>query len=59
MKTVARHSRGQAMTEYLVVTIFCVLALTLVVLGPAPVVELADAIKSFFSAYSYAISVTP
>ncbi|UUZ55956.1 hypothetical protein LP419_11240 [Massilia sp. H-1] len=47
------------MTEYLVVAVFCVLALTLVVLGPAPVVELVDAIKSFFSAYSYVISVTP
>lgn len=59
MIAVPRRSRGQAMTEYLVVAVFCVLALTLVILGPAPVVELVDALKSFFSAYSYAISVTP
>lgn len=56
---IPRHSRGQAMTEYLVVAVFCVLALTLIALGPAPVIELLDAIKSFFAAYSYAISVTP
>lgn len=61
MKHRYRHhwSCGQAMTEYLVVLVFCVIVLTAAVLQPAPVIELMAAIKGFFSAYAYAISVTP
>lgn len=54
-----KAARGQASTEYLVVLAFCVLVLVASVLGPAPVVELVQAIKDYFAAYSYAISVTP
>lgn len=52
-------ARGQASTEYIVVLAFCVMALVLTMLGPAPVLELVQAIKDYFAAYSYAISVTP
>lgn len=52
-------ARGQASTEYLVVLAFCVIVLIVSALGPAPVVELVQAIKDYFAAYSYAISVTP
>jgi Flp pilus assembly pilin Flp len=54
-----RGQRGQAMTEYLVIGAFCLMVLVLVALGPAPIVELVSSIKKFFSAYSYAISITP
>jgi Flp pilus assembly pilin Flp len=53
-----RSQRGQAMTEYLVVGVFCVAILVAVSAGPQPVQELLDAIKNFFRAYSYVISVT-
>ena len=53
-----RPQQGQAMTEYLVVGVFCVVILVAVALGPAPVQELLDAIKKFFQAYSYVLSVT-
>lgn len=53
-----RSQRGQAMTEYLVVGVFCVAILVAVSAGPRPVQELLDAIKNFFRAYSYVISVT-
>lgn len=46
------------MTEYLVVGVFCVAILVAVSAGPQPVQELLDAIKNFFRAYSYVISVT-
>lgn len=51
--------RGQASTEYLVVLAFCVVVLVVSAFGPAPVVEVIQAIKDYFAAYSYAISVTP
>lgn len=61
MKRRFRHHRyaGQAMTEYLIVIVFSVIVLAVAVLQPAPVTELMAAIKGFFSAYAYAISVTP
>ena len=59
MRSAMRGQRGQAMTEYLVIGAFCLMVLVLVSLGPAPIVELVSAIKKFFSAYSYAISITP
>ncbi|WP_332878242.1 hypothetical protein [Massilia sp. S19_KUP03_FR1] len=58
MRAPLHHRRGQAMTEYLVVGVFCVIILVTVALGPQPVQELLDAIKNFFKAYSYVISVT-
>lgn len=51
-------ARGQAMTEYLVVVSLCVLILVVATLDPSPLAELMAAIKRFFSAYSYAISVS-
>ena len=54
-----RRQRGQAMSEYLVVAAFCVMVLVLISLGPSPIQELIDAIKMYFSAYSYVISITP
>jgi Flp pilus assembly pilin Flp len=60
MRTLQRgSSHGQAMTEYLLVVGLCVLVLVLTALGPQPIVDLLNAIKKFFSAYSYAISITP
>jgi Flp pilus assembly pilin Flp len=53
------RATGQASSEYLVVLAFCVIVLITAAAGPAPVKELIQAIKDFFSAYSYAISVTP
>ncbi|MFL6708584.1 MAG: hypothetical protein ACJ8HI_10295 [Massilia sp.] len=46
------------MTEYLVVAVFCVGVLVAVALGPAPIQELIAAIKNFFRAYSYTISIS-
>jgi Flp pilus assembly pilin Flp len=59
MKTRGRHyhCRGQAMTEYVIVVLFCAVGLILV-REPSPVAQLVAAIKGFFSAYAYAISVT-
>lgn len=50
--------RGQAMTEYLVVGVFCVILIVAVALGPQPVQELLGNIKNFFRAYSYVISIS-
>lgn len=46
------------MTEYLVVGVFCLVVIVAVSLGPQPIEELIDAVKKFFSAYSYVMSVT-
>ncbi len=54
----AGRQRGQAMTEYLVIGAFCIMVLVIAALGPSPLLELVEAIKKFFSAYSYAISIT-
>lgn len=51
-------ARGQAMTEYLVLVSLCVIILVVATLNPSPLAELMAAIKRFFSAYSYAISVS-
>lgn len=52
-----RRQRGQAMTEYAVVVALCVVVLVIATLDPSPLAELLAAIKRFFAAYSYAISV--
>lgn len=52
------RQQGQAMTEYLVVAVFCLLLLVAIALGPSPIQEMITAIKKYFSAYSFAISLT-
>ncbi|MFC0253900.1 hypothetical protein [Massilia consociata] len=54
-----KPARGQASTEYLVVLVLCVVVLVASALGASPVQELIQAVKNYFAAYSYAISVTP
>ncbi len=56
--TFSTRCRGQAMTEYIIVVAFTAVILILSSLGdPSPIKMLADAIKSFYKAFSYAISV--
>lgn len=50
---------GQASTEYLMVLVFFVVVLIVVAIDPPPVQQLITSIKSFFAAYSFAISLTP
>jgi Flp pilus assembly pilin Flp len=52
-------ARGQASTEYVVVLAFCVITLIVLAQDPSPVRQLVEAIKDYFAAYSYAISLTP
>ena len=53
------RQHGQAIVEYLLVTLLCVVVLV-VSTGDGPVIgSLKDAIKGFFKAFSFAISVTP
>jgi Flp pilus assembly pilin Flp len=52
-------AEGQSSIEYLVVLAFCVLVVVAVSVESSPFHELILAIKSFFSAYSFAISLTP
>lgn len=59
MKTPPSSQRGQAMTEYLLIGAFCLIVLVVAAVGPGPIGDLVAAIKNFFSAYSYAISITP
>jgi Flp pilus assembly pilin Flp len=49
---------GQALTEYIVVVTFCVVALIVLANDSSPLKELLDAIKSFYRAYSYVLSVS-
>lgn len=59
MKRSHSIGRGQAMTEYLIVLSFTVAVLILSSLGkPSPIDMLMDALKSFYAAFSYAISVS-
>lgn len=55
----ASRTRGQAGTEYLVVLACCVIGLFAAAAEPAPIHALLAAIKGFFAAYSFAISLTP
>jgi Flp pilus assembly pilin Flp len=57
-----RHNKqevGQAMVEYIVVTLMVVVVLLLASGEGAVLTQLNDAIKSFFRAYSYAMSIAP
>ncbi len=49
--------RGQAAVEYAIV--LGMLVLVVVAVEPSVIQELIDAIKTFFRAFSWAISVTP
>lgn len=53
------RARGQAATEYLVVLACCIVGLFVAALEPAPIHALLAAIKGFFAAYSFSISLTP
>ena len=55
----ANAQRGQAIVEYVMVTLFCVLVLLLATNDGPAIGALKNAIKDFFKAYSYAISITP
>jgi Flp pilus assembly pilin Flp len=50
---------GQAAVEYAVVMAMCVIALITVTSDPSVIDELITAMKNFYKAFSYAISVTP
>lgn len=53
-----RYSCGQAMVEYAVVVTLGALVLIWSSLGdPSPIQQLIDALKSFYKAFSFAISV--
>jgi Flp pilus assembly pilin Flp len=54
-----KTSYGQAMTEYIVVATLGALALIWSTLGnPSPIDQLVTALKGFYKAFSYAISVS-
>jgi Flp pilus assembly pilin Flp len=61
MSRSSRHpsQRGQAAAEYAVVMAMCVIALITVTSDPSVIDELITAMKNFYRAFSYAISVTP
>ncbi|MDT8839821.1 hypothetical protein ParKJ_20555 [Paraburkholderia fungorum] len=52
------RQRGQAYAEYLVVTMVLIAALIVATVDmPAPIYSLVIAFKSFFSAYSFTLSL--
>lgn len=54
-----KYSSGQAMTEYIVVTVLGAMALIWSSLGdPSPIDQLLNAIKGFYKAFSYAMSLS-
>lgn len=54
----AHHARGQAMTEYLIILSTTVIVLIAGSAGDdAPIDQLISAIKSFYGAFSFAISL--
>lgn len=59
MKRPLARRAGQASTEYVVVLASTAAVLILSSLGdPSPMQQLIDAIKSFYTAFSYAISLS-
>lgn len=54
-----RANTGQAMVEYIVVTLMVVIVLLAASADGAAVTQLANAVKSFFKAYSFAMSIAP
>jgi Flp pilus assembly pilin Flp len=51
--------RGQASIEYVIVLALTTIVLIAATVEPAVIDQLLDAIKSFFRAFNWAISVTP
>lgn len=49
---------GQASAEYTVIILFCLIVLLAAIPDGSPIRALVIAIRDFFSAYSYAISIT-
>lgn len=59
MRTKRQHPRGQALVEYAVVSTLAALVLIWISLGdPSPIQQLLAALRSFYRAFSYAISVS-
>lgn len=53
-----RQTRGQAMTEYIVVILLCMVLLIAATAGnPSPVQQLVQALKTFWTHFSYMISL--
>lgn len=51
-------ARGQAMTEYIVVILFCMVLLIAATAGnPSPVQQLVAELKTFWTNFSYMISL--
>jgi Flp pilus assembly pilin Flp len=59
MRTPAHTQRGQAAVEYGVVLALTTIVLIVAVVEPSVIDELLDAIKSFFRAFNWAISLAP
>ncbi|MET3119959.1 Flp pilus assembly pilin Flp [Undibacterium sp. GrIS 1.8] len=59
MKVISTNCLGQAMTEYAIVVAFTAIIFILSSMEPSPVQALVDAIKSFYTAFSYVISFSP
>lgn len=55
--SVPTPQRGQAIAEYIIVLALGVIVLIAVAAEPSVIQQILDAIKSFFKAFSYAISV--
>jgi Flp pilus assembly pilin Flp len=51
--------RGQAAVEYAVVLALTTIVLIVAVVDPSVIDQLLDAIKNFFKAFSWAMSVAP
>lgn len=51
------RGRGQAIAEYMVVLSVVAIGLAIADADPAAVDQLVEAVKSFFKAFSYAISI--
>lgn len=53
-----RRTRGQAMTEYIVVILLCMVLLIAATAGnPSPVQQLVAELKTFWTNFSYMISL--
>ncbi|WP_422013401.1 hypothetical protein [Roseateles sp.] len=56
-RTRPSRCRGQAIAEYTVVLMLTTLVLVVAAAEPAVIDEILDAVKSFFKAFSYALSI--
>lgn len=56
-RTLPSRCRGQAITEYTVVLMLTTLVLVVAAAEPAVIDQILDAVKSFFKAFSYALSI--